>query len=174
MTSGSTYVVGFAFGDQSRGGVVIVLAGSAGLPAGGACALATIGASAVVPAITPTAPMNFRREITLPLFMAVLLDRRDVPAARSAAFDGQPYQRGQVTASEDGASSKELRIIFNRLQCTDRAGSWAALGGATHFKLLAVSRRTGSTPAPAVIRSSRLPPGLRQTRLAPDPLAFGF
>src|SRR4051812_43119748 len=37
MTSGSTYVIGGAFGPRSRGGVVIVLARSAGFPAGGAC-----------------------------------------------------------------------------------------------------------------------------------------
>src|SRR5262249_25074809 len=74
ITSGSTYVVGFASGDQSRGGVVIVLAGSAGLPAGGACALTTAGASAVAPASTPAAPTNFRRVITRSVSMAILLD----------------------------------------------------------------------------------------------------
>src|SRR2546429_1118626 len=47
MTSGSTYVIGGAFGPKSRGGVVLVLAGSAGFPAGGACARTTRGVSSV-------------------------------------------------------------------------------------------------------------------------------
>src|SRR5439155_5465438 len=67
MTSGSTYVIGWAFGHNSRGGVVIVLSGSAGLPAGGACALATTGARTVVPATAVIALMNRRREITRPM-----------------------------------------------------------------------------------------------------------
>jgi hypothetical protein len=74
MTSGSTYVIGGAFGPKSRGGVVIVLAGSAGFPTGGACARTTTGASAVVPAIAPTAPMNFLREMPLPFAMSILLE----------------------------------------------------------------------------------------------------
>src|SRR5215475_8801644 len=83
MTSGSTYVIGGAFGPKSRGGVVIVLAGSAGFPAGGACARTTTGASAVVPAIALTAPMNFLREMPLPFAMSILLERRDVRVARA-------------------------------------------------------------------------------------------
>jgi hypothetical protein len=105
MTSGSTYVVGLASGDQSRGGVVIVLAGSAGLPAGGACALATMGASAVVPASTPTALTNFLRVTTLPSSMAVLLDRRDVSAACSAAFNDE-------TVSGGSGKSQGIPVIF--------------------------------------------------------------
>src|SRR5215831_7190876 len=68
MTSGSTYVVGCAVGLKSRGGLVIVLAGSAGFPEG-ACALATIGTRAVAPAPVPIAVMKVRRETTLPLFI---------------------------------------------------------------------------------------------------------
>src|SRR4029434_3508545 len=80
MTSGSTYVIGGAFGPKSRGGVVIVLAGSAGFPAGGACARTTTGASAMVAA---TAPMNFLREMPLPFAMSILLELRDVRVARA-------------------------------------------------------------------------------------------
>jgi hypothetical protein len=80
MTSGSTYVIGGACGPKSRGGVVIVLAGSAGFPAGGAGARTTPEASAVVPAITPR---NVLREIPLPLSMSILLERRAVRATRA-------------------------------------------------------------------------------------------
>jgi hypothetical protein len=52
---------------------VIVLAGSAGFPAGGACARTTPGASAVVLASVPTAPRNVLREMTLPFAMSNLL-----------------------------------------------------------------------------------------------------
>src|SRR4029453_11136583 len=65
MTSGSTYVKGGADGPHSRGGVVMVLAGSAGLP--GAWAFTPAGTNAAAPAPTPTALMNLRREITLPV-----------------------------------------------------------------------------------------------------------
>src|SRR4030095_1923892 len=83
MTSGSTYVIGGAFGLKSRGGVVIVLAGSAGFPAGGACARTTRGASAVMPALAPTAPRNILREMPLPFAMSILLERRDERTARA-------------------------------------------------------------------------------------------
>jgi hypothetical protein len=66
MTSGSTYVTGGTDGPHSRGGVVIVLGGSAGLP--GAWAFTTAGTSAAAPAPAPTALMNLRREIALPVF----------------------------------------------------------------------------------------------------------
>src|SRR5262249_19124767 len=77
MTSGSTYVIGGAFGPKSRGGVETVLAGSAGFVAGGACARPTRGASTVVRALAPTAPKNVLREMALPLSMSLLLEHRD-------------------------------------------------------------------------------------------------
>src|SRR4030095_16570473 len=62
MTSGSVkYVVGAPPGPKSRGGGVMVLAGSAGLPAGGAWAEARAGASATAPAVAPMAVSRERR-----------------------------------------------------------------------------------------------------------------
>src|SRR2546430_1778246 len=97
MTSGSTYVIGGAFGPKSRGGVVIVLAGSAGFPAGGACARTTRGAIAVMPALAPTAPRNVLREMPLPFAMSILLERRDERTARAGVHQTRaarhsPYQ----------------------------------------------------------------------------------
>ena len=83
MTSGSTYVIGGAFGPKSRGGVVVVLAGSAGFPAGGACARTTPEASTVVPALAPTVTRKCRREMTLSLSMAILLECRDGRTVRA-------------------------------------------------------------------------------------------
>jgi len=61
MTSGSTYVVGWA-PPKSRGGVVTVLDGVAG-PGGGACAIAARGVKVAAPAMTLMPPMNPCREI---------------------------------------------------------------------------------------------------------------
>jgi hypothetical protein len=65
MTSGSTYVIGGADGEKSRGGLVTVLAGSPGFPGAGAWALAADGTKTAAPAPAPTARMNLRREIAL-------------------------------------------------------------------------------------------------------------
>src|SRR5262245_31569112 len=93
MTSGSTYVIGGAFGPKSRGGVVIVLDGSAGFPAGGACARTTRGASTVVPALTPTAPRNVLREMPLPFAMSILLERRDGRTVRAGVQQTRAARR---------------------------------------------------------------------------------
>src|SRR4029450_9204396 len=88
MTSGSTYVIGGAFGPKSRGGVVIVLAGPPGSPAGGACPSTQTGASAAVPAIALTAPMNFLREMPLPFAMSILLiAKRRVRSSRRRSIN---------------------------------------------------------------------------------------
>ena len=65
MTSGSTYVMGGAIVEKSRGGLVTVLAGSPGFPGAGAWALAAPGTITAALAPAPIARMNLRREIAL-------------------------------------------------------------------------------------------------------------
>src|SRR5438128_1825613 len=121
MTSGSTYVAGGAFGLKSRGGVVTVLRGSAGFAAGGAWALATMGASAVVPAIVPIALMNFRREAmpSLPLprssAITVLLERRDLPARAGVQRRNRIRGVSSRQASEHPRGSSEYSVARNLL-----------------------------------------------------------
>src|SRR5438128_12446692 len=87
MTSGSTYVIGGAFGPKSRGGVVTVLAGSAGFPAGGACARTTRGASAGITVLAPTAPRNVLREMPLPFFMGQSSSSAETGVGLALAFN---------------------------------------------------------------------------------------
>src|SRR6266516_5943474 len=87
MTSGSTYVIGGAFGPKSRGGVVTVLIGSAGFPAGGACARTTRGVSTVMPALAPTAPRNVLREMPLPFFMGQSFSSAETEVCLALAFN---------------------------------------------------------------------------------------